>query len=284
MTKILACTDGSLYAPSVYDHSAWAAKRLHAPIHVLHTLNPHRVSAPLTDLSGSIGIDAQITLTEQLIAVDEARGRAAQAKASAILKDARQHLSKAGVDDVETDSKFGSLVDVIEEYAADATLIVIGKRGESAYFAKMHLGANLERVIRGCRHPVFVTSRAFKPIEHMLIAFDGGPSARKAVEYATSRPLLKGLKCDLLAVGEPTRSIEKDLAGATDRLRGGGYEVETEHLSGTPEDIIADYVKKRSVDLLVMGAYGHSRIRQLIVGSTTTQMVRTCLVPVLMFR
>ncbi|MEO6054349.1 MAG: universal stress protein, partial [Chthoniobacterales bacterium] len=36
--------------------------------------------------------------------------------------------------------------------------------------------------------------------------------------------------------------------------------------------------------LLVMGAYGHSRIRQLMVGSTTTAMVRTCQVPVLMFR
>lgn len=33
-----------------------------------------------------------------------------------------------------------------------------------------------------------------------------------------------------------------------------------------------------------MGAYGHSRIREFILGSTTTTMVRTCLVPVLMFR
>ena len=37
-------------------------------------------------------------------------------------------------------------------------------------------------------------------------------------------------------------------------------------------------------DLLVMGAYGHSRIRELIVGSTTTAMIRTGKVPVLLFR
>jgi len=33
-----------------------------------------------------------------------------------------------------------------------------------------------------------------------------------------------------------------------------------------------------------MGAYGHSPIRQFILGSTTTTMVRTCQIPVLMFR
>jgi nucleotide-binding universal stress UspA family protein len=36
--------------------------------------------------------------------------------------------------------------------------------------------------------------------------------------------------------------------------------------------------------LLAMGAYGHSRIRQLIVGSTTTTLLRTSAVPVLILR
>ena len=36
--------------------------------------------------------------------------------------------------------------------------------------------------------------------------------------------------------------------------------------------------------LLVMGAYGHSRIRSLIIGSTTTAMVRAVKVPVLLYR
>jgi nucleotide-binding universal stress UspA family protein len=36
--------------------------------------------------------------------------------------------------------------------------------------------------------------------------------------------------------------------------------------------------------VMVMGAYGHSRIRSLVIGSTTEAMVRRCKVPVLMFR
>ncbi len=43
-------------------------------------------------------------------------------------------------------------------------------------------------------------------------------------------------------------------------------------------------ILRENIHLLVMGAYGHSRIRQLMVGSTTTAMVRTSHVPVLMFR
>ena len=36
--------------------------------------------------------------------------------------------------------------------------------------------------------------------------------------------------------------------------------------------------------MLVMGAYGHSRIRNLIIGSTTTQMIGACKVPIMLFR
>jgi nucleotide-binding universal stress UspA family protein len=48
--------------------------------------------------------------------------------------------------------------------------------------------------------------------------------------------------------------------------------------------VIAEQVAARSIDLLVMGAYGHSRIRNLIVGSTTTQVVRNCQIAVLLLR
>ena len=58
----------------------------------------------------------------------------------------------------------------------------------------------------------------------------------------------------------------------------------TEVRSGQPEIVIANSVETGGFDLLFMGAYGHSRIRGLIVGSTTTEMVRSCLVPVVLFR
>jgi nucleotide-binding universal stress UspA family protein len=71
---------------------------------------------------------------------------------------------------------------------------------------------------------------------------------------------------------------------AAAKLRSVGYAVTSHATSGDPETVIADAVKREGIQLLVMGAYGHSPIRVLILGSTTTTMVRTCLVPVLMFR
>ena len=44
------------------------------------------------------------------------------------------------------------------------------------------------------------------------------------------------------------------------------------------------YVEKQNIDFLIMGAYGHSRIRHLVIGSTTAQMLRCSHIPVLLFR
>ena len=55
-------------------------------------------------------------------------------------------------------------------------------------------------------------------------------------------------------------------------------------LEGDPDEVIAEEVEKKGIDLLVMGAYGHSRIRHLVIGSTTTAFIRTCRIPVLLFR
>lgn len=284
LSKILACTDGSLYATSVYRHAHWAASRLKARIDVLHIIDSREESVPHVDLSGTIGLNARQRLREELVALDEARGRAAQAKASLILEEAKAYFAKVGLDEVKFESRHGSLVEMIENKEAQASLVVIGKRGEAADFAKLHLGANLERVIRSCHHPVLVAARSFQPVNSMLIAFDGGPSAQKAVRYAASQPLLKGLKCILMAVGKPCATIQNDLSKAAETLKSAGYDVDARMEQGEPEKVFAETIQSESIQLLVMGAYGHSRIRQLIVGSTTTTMVRTCRVPVLLFR
>ncbi len=284
MSSILSCTDGSVYARSVYDHTAWAAQRMAAAVHILHCLEPRRNPAALTDLSGAIGVDAQAKLTAELVALDETRARVAQAHARAILADAERHLAAAGLKHVMVEAIHGELTDAITRFEATADLVVIGKRGEHADFAKLHVGGNLERVIRSCHHPVLVASRAFAPIERVLVAFDDGPSSRAAIDFAVTNPLLRGLSLYLLHVGNPNPELQSSLEAARSQLAAAGFVVAADVVAGDVEQVIVDTVKMESVNLLVMGAYGHSRIRQFIVGSTTTTMVRTCQVPVLMFR
>jgi nucleotide-binding universal stress UspA family protein len=68
------------------------------------------------------------------------------------------------------------------------------------------------------------------------------------------------------------------------RFKDAGIEGTYQSLNGVVETAIADYVEDSAIDLLVLGAYGHSRIRELLIGSTTTELLRSCHVPVFCFR
>jgi len=200
------------------------------------------------------------------------------------LEDIAKVLDEAGVADVTTRLRSGDLVETLAEMEAEADLVIVGKRGEAADFARLHLGSNLERIVRGARKPVFVAARGFRPIKRLLIAYDGGTSALKAVDHIARSSILAGLDCHLLTVGQETPELRRSLEGAAAMLKGGGYRVTADIRPGQPETVISEAVEKDGIDLLVMGAYGHSRIRSLIIGSTTTEMVRSCKVPVLLFR
>ena len=54
--------------------------------------------------------------------------------------------------------------------------------------------------------------------------------------------------------------------------------------TGEPEEALNKLVSEEASDLLVMGAYGHSRIRSLIIGSTTTAMIQSVKILVLLYR
>lgn len=282
--SILACVDGSRYTDSVCAHAAWASQRLQAPIRVLHVQAPRAASAAPTDLSGAIGLGERSALLEKLTQVDEAQGKLDQQKGKLILDHAKELLIAAGVGKVETLHRRGSLVETLTELEAATQLIVLGKRGEQADFASRHLGSNLERVVRAAHKPILVTARAFKTITRFVIAYDGGPSTFKAVDYVASNPLLKGLECHLLKIGPDNRENHSRLEQAATQLRQGGFTVQPLLRQGHADDVIADYVKSNHMDMLVMGAYGHSHIRTLIIGSTTSNMLRSCPVSVLMFR
>ncbi len=284
MKRILTCTDGSVYAPSIYHYSAWAAKRLEAEIHVLHMLDPLH-QAPLTaDFSGSIGLGARSALMEEFVEIEATRAKISMKHGQAILDDAEKTLRNIGVENIITSQRHERLSDSIEKYDQQADLVVIGKRGNHADFASGHLGSNLERVIRICKHPVLVASRAIWPMRRFVLAFDGGQSVMKAVEYAISEPLLKGMECHLVHVGKIDPKTETTLREAQSKLVKAGYEVCIEILPGDPDKVICEVIDKDESDLLVMGAYGHSRLRQMLLGSTTTALIKHTKRPVLLFR
>ncbi len=282
--KLIAAVDGSVYSQSVCDHAAWLAQRIQASIELVHVLGRRHGSSEPANLSGSIGLGARTALLEELAELDGQQARLAQRRGRAILDSAKEMLQAAGVPKVATRLRNGQIVDTMAELEADAGLIVIGKRGEGADFDKLHLGSNVERVVRVSHRPIMVTSRAFKPINRFLIAFDGGASVMKAVDYLVRESAFRDIDCHVLSIGEDKTRLRRQQEGAVALLREKGYTVTSETLPGEVEEVIAGKVESEDIDMLVMGAYGHSRIRQYIIGSTTTEMIRSCRIPVVLFR
>jgi nucleotide-binding universal stress UspA family protein len=284
LNQIIALIDGSIYSQSVCDHAAWIAKRTGSAIELLHAIGRRETDSAPANLSGNITLGARTALLEELSALDEQRAKLFHKRGRAILDDAKTSIEAAGVTEVTARLRIGDIIETVAESESVADMVVIGKRGEAADFASMHLGSNLERIVRGCSKPVFVAARAFTPIKNFLIAYDGGTSSMKAVDHIAHDPLFADLQCQLLMVGADTPVARTRLDEARLLLEAGGLTVEADITSGQAETVIAQAVEADGIDLLVMGAYGHSRIRSLIIGSTTTAMIRSCTIPVALFR
>ncbi len=279
---VLGAIDVSGYAASVAAYAGWAASRLPAPLELMHAIDREAAAVPI-DLTGNLNLGAQEGLLEQMALLDEQRGKLAQERGRALLDEARTVAAKQGAE-ATVRQRQGRLVDTLLDVQDDVRLFVLGKRGEHANFARGHLGSNLERVIRAVERPVLVAPRAWRPVQRFMIAFDGSATTRRCVELVAASPLLRGLKCDVLMVADPAEVDGDAMRWAHDQLQAAGYAPVMRAVSGAAEEVIAAQVAEHAIDLLVMGAYGHSRIRNLVVGSTTTQVVRGCPIAVLLLR
>ena len=287
MKGILLCTDGSAFCRSSYDYAAWVANRLQGRIGVLYVTDARKkAAAEARNFSGSLSAGASQSLLDRLVALEEEKAKLDRERALLILQDAKEVLHGHGISKVETIHETGFLVDLLEKLEAKADLIILGKRGETSEFASAHLGSNVERIIRASYKPCLVTPEKFAPIERILLAYDGSPSCQKMLQFIIDFPLFEGLNLSIATVGKNAEdeSAIAHLEEAKERVTAAGFEPICVLLEGHPEEAISDYVKAEDIHLLMMGAYGHKRIRHLVIGSTTTQILRRCDRPVLLFR
>lgn len=287
MKHILLCTDGSIFAQSSYRYAGWLAPRLNAKIDVLSVSDIRSQKVASTgDYSGAIGIDASRELLNKLVELEHEKAKISHQKARLVLQEAEQLLKNEGVEAIDLIHETGFLVDIFHKFEADTDLIILGKRGEAAEFASGHLGANVERIVRASTKPCLVTSRNYKPIDRLLLAYDGSKSGQKMLEFITTSPAFKGLEVHVLTVGKKDEddTAIANLKAADAQLQTAGFKPICQMIPGNPESVIAEHAEAHDISLLVMGAYGHSRIRHLVIGSTTVQVLRSSHIPVLLFR
>lgn len=283
MEHILACIDASSYADSVCDYAAWASRRLQMPVELLHVVQRTDAVAARGDLSGAIGLGVKTSLMEELVEIEASAAKVEVQRGRALLAAGEKRLRDAGAFDVRSVHRHGGIVETILEREAGAHVVMIGKRGASHEFAADHIGSKIERVVRASSRPVFVASRKFAEPRNIVFAYDCSPAAERALVRLAESPAHAGLPVHIVMADAESDAHRRALDAAAERLRS-GREVTSTLERGKPEAVIAAIVEQTPNALLVMGAYGHSPIRTLIVGSTTTAMIRTVHVPVLLVR
>lgn len=145
-------------------------------------------------------------------------------------------------------------------------------------------------VIMGGGRAVLLASDEFSkgPFNRIAIAWKDCPEAARAVNAAM--PLLEAAhQIDVLSVCEADERAAEDCKTLDDLvryLRWHGLSAHTQFMvpeGRTPADAVLDHAKHDAADLLVMGAYGHSRMREFIFGGFTERVLKGVDLPVLLF-
>ncbi|NCP53986.1 MAG: universal stress protein [Rhodoferax sp.] len=282
--KVLACVDQSRFADDVTDYAAWAAQHMDAPLELLHVIDRHLEQGSGKDHSGAIGFDAQEHLLVELSEADKALTLTAREQGRVFLNRLRQRALTAGAQVVDVRQRHGELEDTIAEQESGVRLLVLGRRGESAQTTQRDLGRNVERIVRTVHQPILAVTERFKAPERVLFAFDGSALTRRGVEMVAGSPLLVGLPMHVLMCGAQSKEAAKQLDWAQATLEKVGFVVQVALQPGDPERVIANAVHTRGIDLLIMGAYSHSPLRKLLMGSKTADLLRSAKVPTLLLR
>ncbi len=265
--KILVPQDGSAYGRSALDWSLWLSKKLGADLVGLHVVDIVALEGPfLHDISGSLGFEPFLNFSTRMREVLEEKG-------TAILKAFEETCEKAGVNK-EIQMSVGVIAGEICEKAKVADLVVMGRRGLNAKFEYELQGSTTEAVLRKSPKPVLVVPETFTEPRNPLLAYDGSPNASRAMHSAAELSKTLGLPLTVLTVSASggETALLKD---AEDYLKPYGINAKFVRLTGDPPTSIERYYRENNHDLLFMGASHHSRIFEMVLGSTTEFVMRS---------
>lgn len=276
--NILVALDGSEHARTALRYALWLAERFHAQLSGLHVIDVVSVEGPFfQDISGALGFEPYFDVAGKVREALQERGQQLIEEFSVACHDRNLPC--------ESRCTTGIIANEICEQARIADLVVLGHRGMNEQFSTGLLGGTTESVARKSPRPVFVSPVQFQQIHQPLLAYDGSPRSSAALHSAAEFCAVTDLPLTVLHV-KPREgsSEEKVLDEARHYLGSYGIQPTFLSLSGYPYQQIVDCVKDRRFDLLFIGAYGHSRIIEMVLGSTTEYVLRNTPCPVFLSR
>lgn len=265
----------------IVDHDPTCASRIDIALalaaeHDAHVTGLHVMPWPLAQVYSEVPIPERVEKVQRL-ELEEAARRAATLFAA-----------RAGRTAVATEWRVaeGDVVRVAREHARYADLTVL-PQGLDLGSASADLSALPQELALSVGRPVLVIPR-YGPFPRVgsraLVAWNGSREATRAV--ADALPLLQRAAQVTVLTIDPDEDAQR-LPGAeiARHLARHGVTVQAATIAGTDVavgDLLLSYAADHSIDLIVMGAYGHSRLREMVLGGATRTLLKHMTVPVLL--
>ena len=282
-TQITACIDGSEISSAVCNTAAWASKTLQAPLSFLHVLEKSHTAA-VEDYSGTIGLGSREHLLDDLTTQDEKRNKQAIEAGKQLLEQAQQTAANAGAINISIQQRHDELLDALLTCENNTRLFVIGRLGDDHDIQNPVIGSHIKTIVRSVHTPILMATGKFSTPNNYMLAYDGSETSDKAIEKIANSPLLKNLPGHIVMVGDNNTDNQQRLSHASELLSAKGHQIQTHLLQGHVVDRLMEFQNEHGIELKVMGAYGHSFIRELILGSNTTKILAASRIPVLILR
>jgi len=267
------------------DQSSHAATRIKIAAEIAIAEEAHLVGAAMSGLSRFVYQESAFGVAGSIIA---AQVDALYASANQALQEFEKIAKSMGVLSYEKrlvdDEPEGGLV----LQARYSDLVVVSQTDADDKFSRV-VSDLPEYLMLNCARPVLVVPYAgrFDNVgRRALIAWDGSTEATRAI--ANAMPLLKRAKNVTLVVFNSSAryDVHGEQPGADIALYLARHKVKVEVLSQTTTIDVGNSLLSLSsdlgTDLIVMGGYGHTRFRELLLGGVTKTVLNTMTVPVLM--
>lgn len=276
--SILVATDGSDHAWSAWSYAVELAKAFHALIRVLAVVDARalqdRMAVPAGGLD-PLNLDANhaLQLSVRL-----------EAELGQMLSSVQRLTEEAGVS-VEPTMARGAPAEQIAAYDGMVDLIALGHSGDRSPWDRLMMGSVAEFVVRRSATPVLVAPERHTPLKKLLAAYDGSGPSKRALQWAAETAATLRVPLDVVHVSRNEPLAQLTLSEARDYLK--PYGLVGRHTilrHGKPALQILETAQEYGDDLIVMGAHGHPRLRQALLGSVTETVLQKSRTPLLLTR
>ncbi len=178
----------------------------------------------------------------------------------------------------------GEVGELIIEAARTVDLVVIGRRGKHTRKPEAHTPGSITlALLHKSARPVMVVPEGTRRGTHILVAYDGSEASQRAIEAGAMIAELQASKTiDVLTVVDNPEDAAEPQREAGEYLTPHGLKASFFVESGRPWEAISAHAGKTDAGLIVMGAFGTNRIKELIFGSTTLNVLENAKCPILL--